>query len=312
MKLDFLRYMAPFTRYPYKGEIVPCPVCATKRASRVANTDRRFKRISTFACDHCGLLYTNPMPTESELIEYYSTYYRLDYQGARDAPKPKHLMKRAAEAERRAVQVCRFLVPNARTLDFGCGSGEFVTAMCSRGHDAYGFEPGQAYGNYAKAVHGERIKVQGWQDVAFDAHFDLVTCFHVLEHLRNPMDALKKIAEWVKPTGGLVYLEVPNMGAINPNKGLGALHYAHVIGFNHHNLLLAAALNGLQPKFIVSPTGIIFEPGNNADLLAVADQGKELTAKLYGNNRPVYNYLRYQLGKVRPWRPSVRVSQDSQ
>jgi len=35
-----------------------------------------------------------------------------------------------------------------------------------------------------------------------------------------------------------------------------------VIGFNHHNLLLAGALVGLQPKLVVSPTGIIFEHGD--------------------------------------------------
>lgn len=297
MILERLKHLTPFSKYPYEGEVVGCPVCSSNSGTQVAKIDRRLKRLSTFACDHCGLLYTNPMPTDAELQDYYTRLYRLDYQGASDAPKDRHLGKRKKEAESRKSQLAPLLKPGSKTLDFGCGSGELLTALLPLGHDAHGFEPGQTYGEYAKSIHGDRVKVQGWQEVSYEDGFDLVTCFHVLEHLRNPIAALKQMAEWTRPNG-LVYVEVPDMGSTNPKKGFGALHFAHLTGFNYHNLLLAGSLAGLQLKVKVSPTGLIFEHGESSDVAKEAEQGRELAFSLYGGGNAVRNYFRYQLGKV--------------
>ncbi len=192
------------------------------------------------------------------------------------------------------------LRPRSRVLDFGCGTGEFLTSLKSAGHDAYGFEPGQNYGHYARSLHGEHVKIEDWQQVAYDQPFDLVSCFHVLEHLNRPVAALKKMAQWASPSG-LVYIEVPDMGITGRNKGLGALHFAHLIGFNHHNLLVAAAIAGLVPKVVVSQTGIIFahDPHSRSEFDATeAEKGKQLTTSLYAERRALYNYFRYQFGKV--------------
>jgi SAM-dependent methyltransferase len=241
------------------------------------------------------------MPTDEELNDYYSRVYRLDYQGVAGKPTTRHLQKRTLEANRRLKHVIEFLRPGSRTLDFGCGTGEFLTSLMSLGHNAYGFEPGHNYGHYARSLHGERVKIANWQQVSYGQPFDLVSCFHVLEHLKNPLAALAKMAEWTRP-GGFVYIEVPDMGITDRNKGLGAFHFAHLIGFNHHNLLVAASLAGLVPKFIVSKTGIIFthdQYGSERwDPAIEAKKGQQLTTSLYAKRRAFYNYFRYQLGKV--------------
>jgi 2-polyprenyl-3-methyl-5-hydroxy-6-metoxy-1,4-benzoquinol methylase len=43
--------------------------------------------------------------------------------------------------------------------------------------------------------------------------FDLITAFHVLEHLPNPLEALRKMLHWLSP-GGLIIVEVPNIGGV--------------------------------------------------------------------------------------------------
>lgn len=299
MKYSILSFFLPFTGYPYTGRMTPCPGCGHPASTEAAGIDRRLKRLGTAACDHCGLLYTNPMPTEDELASYYTNFYRFDYQAASTAPKEKHLKKRRTEAQMRVAQLSGLLPDNARTLDFGCGSGEFVAAMLALGHDAHGFEPGETYGSHAKAQHGDRITIKGWQDADYAGRFDLVTCFHVLEHLSNPVDALAQMAKWSAPDG-LVYVEVPDLGNAHPNKGFGALHFAHLLGFNHHNLIVAAARAGLVPDRVVAPTGIIFRHGDadHAVIEAEAAKGLALTRKLYGDGGMVKNYFRYQLGKL--------------
>jgi SAM-dependent methyltransferase len=299
MKYSILSFFLPFTGYPYQGHDVACPGCGHEKHTRIAGIDRRLKRLSTVACDSCGLLFTNPMPTDAELATYYSDFYRFDYQAADTAPKEKHLKKRRAEAAGRVSQLEGLLPEAGRTLDFGCGSGEFVGAMLTLGHDAHGFEPGDTYGSHAKSLYGERITVSGWQDVSYADRFDLITCFHVLEHLSNPVDALRQMAAWAKPEG-FVFIEVPDLGKPHPNKGFGALHFAHLLGFNHHNLIVAAAEAGLVPARIVAPTGIIFRHGPvDADTVETeAAKGRALTEDLYAGGKMVSNYFKYQIGKL--------------
>ena len=266
MNSEIAKLFLPIAKYPFVGELVPCPVCGERSNWPVAGVDRRLKRLRTVACDHCGTLYSNPMPTDEELSLYYSKYYRFDYQLATSKPKDRHLLKRAKEAEARTKNVADLMPASAgeRTLDFGCGSGEFVSRMLNAGFDAHGFEPGDTYGNYARKSLGDRVKIARWQSVHYEKKFDLVTCFHVAEHLRDPLAAMRQIVEWLNPRGR-AYIEVPDMIGVGM-KGFGALHFAHVVGFNQHNLILAAAKVGLTPLRIVAPTGIIFELGDFRDL----------------------------------------------
>ncbi|MBU4531614.1 class I SAM-dependent methyltransferase [Hoeflea sp.] len=299
MKYSLLSFFLPFTRYPYEGHPAACPGCGHDKNTPMAGLDRRLKRLMTVACDHCGLLYTNPMPTDAELNAYYSDFYRFDYQAASAAPKEKHLAKRRHEAAIRVEHLKTVLPAKARTLDFGCGSGEFVSAMLALGHDAHGFEPGETYGSHAQSLHGDRISIKGWEQVRYSERFDLVTCFHVLEHLKNPVDALKQMADWCAPEGR-IYVEVPDLGASTGNKGFGALHFAHLLGFNHHNLIVAAARAGLVPEKTISPTGIIFRHGaiDDAAVEAEASMGSALTRALHGKGKMVPSYFRHQYRKI--------------
>ena len=299
MSYNIVQFFLPFTSYPYKGEVVPCPACGHSDSKPIVSLDRRLKRLPTSMCNHCGLLYTNPMPTDAELATYYQDYYRFDYQTATTEPKERHIRKRRVEAANRAAHLQGLLQPGARTLDFGCGSGEFVGTLLAAGYDAHGFEPGDTYGSYARSLYGDRITVAGWQDIKADTPYDLVTCFHVVEHLRDPVAAMQQMARWAAP-GGLVYIEIPDLGKAHPNKGFGALHFAHLTGFNQHNLVIAAARAGLTPERVISPTGMIFRRADvTADTIeSEARLGRELSEKLYGNGRMVSNYLRYQLGKI--------------
>lgn len=295
--LDIAKLFVPFTRYPYQGRIVACPVCEAEGFRKVSGIDRRFKRLPTVMCLNCGLLYTNPMPTDEELGTYYAKYYRFDYQMAVGTPKPKHVAKRQVEVAHRFDALAGLLKPGAAVLDFGCGSGEFVSRMLDGGYDAHGFEPGEAYGSYAQARLGERIRIGRWQDVAYDGKFDLVTCFHVVEHLNTPVAALERIAGWLAP-GGKAYIEVPDLAPQNGRKGFGFFHFAHVVGFNHFNLLLAAGRVGLTPVKTVSPTGVIFERGVGEAPEALAEKGRALTAAHFVGTSPGKQYLAYQRRKI--------------
>lgn len=291
-----LRYFLPFTGYDYKGQNSHCPVCEATDARKICNLDRNLKLLPTVMCNHCGLIYTNPLPTEEELSLFYRKYYRVFYQGALGKPKQKHINKRIRDAEIRAENIVGLCKKDGRVLDFGCGSGEFVEVMLNRGYDAHGFEIGESYGSYGEGKLGKRIKVSGWEDVDYGPEFDLITSFHVVEHLRDPLNAVRKMISWLAP-GGLIYLEVPNL-ALWPNRGFGAFHFAHVLGFNNWNLRLLGACLDLELVDPVTQTGAVFKKGEPEDREVLARKGLELSTDLFVEQKPYQTYFQYQFKKL--------------
>ena len=242
----FLRHFMPFTGYPYTGAPAACNLCGSRESVVVAETDRRLKTLRSIACTQCGLIRTDPMPTPAELADYYASAYRADYQLAFAGGPPKvHLKRSAREAAFRAELLAPKLVPGARVLDFGCGSGEFLAVVRARGCEAIGVEPGRDYAAYARTKHGVEV-LDDAADERFPAgHFDVISTHHVLEHLRDPADVMERLARWLKPDG-LLYAAVPNMAATGkpPHE---RFHFAHVHGFVRETFDLTARRAGLVP-----------------------------------------------------------------
>jgi SAM-dependent methyltransferase len=290
-----LRYFLPLTTYPYNGRSVPCPVCYSAHHTMISNLDRRLKRLPTALCDECGTFYTNPMPTEPELEKYYTTQYRLDYQGAFFRPKDKHVAKKQKEAVwRRQIIETHSPKRQLRTLDFGCGSGELVRELANAGHIAVGFEPGKAYSTFAASsadhagsIGTYRIDQGPWRSMPYEAgSFDVISILHVLEHLSDPVAALKKAENWLKPDG-LLYIEVPDM-QFPALKGFKQFHFAHVIGFSRDNFLFAARKAGFELLEEMAPTSFLM---HKADML----HGKT-PAEIDLKNTAVKNYRDYKKG----------------
>jgi len=249
--LRVARRFVPLAAYPYRGNVGPCVLCGAHDATLVSRYDRRLKRLDTVLCEGCGLLRTDPMPTEAELAEYYRHHYRADYQLAGTTPPRRHLVRMRAEAGRRADLLEPHLPPGARVLDFGCGSGEFLAEGTRRGWRMEGVEPGAAYARHAAGlglrVYGELPQAAG--------PFDAVTSHHVLEHLRDPAAALRRLVKVLAP-GGLMYLAVPDMGPA-PKPAFERLHFAHVHGFVPATLDLLAAGAGLVEDPLVTRNGTL-------------------------------------------------------
>ncbi|MDA9672088.1 class I SAM-dependent methyltransferase, partial [Paracoccaceae bacterium] len=107
----------------------------------------------------------------------------------------------------------------------------------------------------------------GWENYECKEKMDVVTAFHVFEHLTDPLKAFQKAVSWLK-ANGLIYIEVPNVANALKLKGFGSLHMAHTIGFGRHSLELLGAYNGMVPVAIFDEfdIGIIFKKGTPRSL----------------------------------------------
>lgn len=238
--------LLPFMSYPYTGESRPCDLCGGSKTVLLSATDRRWKPLRTVACADCGLIRTDPMPTEEELERYYAREYRTDYQLAGSEPPKFHRVRSMREAKARVERLRPWLRPGARVLDIGSGSGEFLYLAKEMGCDVLGIEPGADYAAFAQKAYGVQVLVSGWSQVQLgDDIFDVITSHHVVEHLREPVSALRTFSRWLKPTGH-AYFSVPDMRP-NTKPTFERFHFAHVHGFTPQTLQAACLVAGLMP-----------------------------------------------------------------
>jgi SAM-dependent methyltransferase len=95
-----------------------------------------------------------------------------------------------------------------RILDVGCGSGAFARLMSTRGFDAVGVEP-FSLGQPTDEPHLRLVRAP-LERVREDlGQFDVITMWHVLEHISSPRPTLESLRRHLRP-GGVVVISVPN------------------------------------------------------------------------------------------------------
>jgi 2-polyprenyl-3-methyl-5-hydroxy-6-metoxy-1,4-benzoquinol methylase len=275
-RLATIRNQIPLTGYAYRGEEVACNLCGSHHRLTISRTDRRLKALKTVACEQCGLIRTDPMPTDAELDIFYAGEYRLDYQFALSKRPPRfHLARSRREAEKRLALLEPALSGSKRILDFGSGSGEFLALAAKAAHQVEGIEPGESFAAFAREAYGVKVECRSWQQADFAAgSFDVITANHVLEHLREPVNALKRMAEWLAQDGAL-FVSVPN--ALGQRRhSFQHFHFAHVYNFTPQALIWAGMVAGLEPdpRFASDGTTIVFRKRMEGAAVPVWSEGE--------------------------------------
>ncbi len=153
----------------------------------------------------CGLRFTHPAPGLDDLLEFYSGSYHselLDGGDRKFAAKFKTYISMIPPDARRG-----------RSLDVGCTTGLFPAMLRDAGFDAEGLEVNPAIAAWGRAHYGLSITEGTFEEfVAPDGSFDLITMMDVLEHTIDPLAALKKVNQLLRP-GGLAMFSFPDISA---------------------------------------------------------------------------------------------------
>lgn len=156
------------------------------------------------ACDACGLRFVYPPTPDDALAAYYDGAFYGELGGG------SSLALRLFHALRARV-VERAHPPPGLLLDVGCGDGGFLAYMAARGWRVRGVESAAEGRARAGRALGDAAAVTAGLDGA-PRGADVITLWHVLEHVADPVGFLGAVRERLAPDGDLV-LAVPNHGS---------------------------------------------------------------------------------------------------
>src|SRR5262249_35997034 len=186
---------------------VPCPLCGGEKALRfVAATDPLGEPGTLFQvvrCQACGLCYTNPRPDPASIGFFYPADYGPHHRKQARRLTLPFLSRR--ESDRRTLP----WHGEGRLLDYGCGRGAFLDRMARRGWQVLGID----FSETAVASVRENYNLPPLlgtlpHPALGPSSLDVVTMWHVLEHLPDPLHTLRHAREVLAPAGKLC-VEVP-------------------------------------------------------------------------------------------------------
>lgn len=181
-----------------------CQVCGSRRASPTFSVSDWSLQVVT--CCECGTGFSCPMPNPAQVAAFYPTNYYGE-SGRKFSTWVETLVHFVGS--RHARFLARFVPPDGRVLDVGCGRGTALSKLADRGLQVHGIEMSAA----AAAGADPRAQIQivpRLQDAGYpDDFFDLVIIWHVLEHMPDPRGTLEEIRRILRPKGKLV-VAVPN------------------------------------------------------------------------------------------------------
>ncbi len=227
-----------------------CWACATPDPA----PSTRLAPLPFFRCETCGFEQRDA-PTAAPATEHY---LGDDYARDRAVDFTEQLEARRHDARVRVRWIKRFQ-PAGRLLDVGTAGGAFVLEAGAAGYDASGIEPAPTFAEAARELGLDVANATLESADLAPGAYDVITLWHVLEHIEDPIGALAHVRAALKP-GGVFALEVPNAGS-GIGKAMGTA-WPMLEPEVHVGQYTAAALRrllrraGFDPHTIETPTSL--------------------------------------------------------
>lgn len=197
-------------------ELKNCPICNHSSFSHFLNcidyTVSR-KTFNIVSCEYCGFKFTNSRPEKEAIGKYYESEDYISHSNSK-----KGLFNIIYQAVRKYTirkkvklisNISRKKKEGKSILDIGCGTGEFLNACKNKGWRTLGIEPGKQARKYAISHYGIEVKEESALTSLEDQTFDVITLWHVLEHVHELNERMRELRRLVKPEGKLI-IAVPN------------------------------------------------------------------------------------------------------
>lgn len=184
-----------------KGLPMHCPLCNGQNKIHIGSK----ANIEVSQCVDCGFYYTDPMPEDEVITDFYQDYHSTNFYNNKALKKTFTAMVKIYKAQRH----CK--LKNKTFLDVGCNIGAIVNAAQKLGFSAMGIDLDQATIERAKKKFlRNEYYAMSIQDLAASGRkYDLVFCTEVIEHTPYIHEFAQALRDVTNP-GGILYLTTPD------------------------------------------------------------------------------------------------------
>lgn len=231
-----------------------CPACGHQDQIHHLHVVDHFLSKESFElkrCLACQLVFTTPRPSIEKIGDYYKSEDYVSHSSTK-----KGLVNSVYNWVRnytlnKKVKLISSLVSGRQLLDIGAGSGHFVGRAKTAGYSVLGLEPDADARKVAKDLNGVDLENLNRLYELSPATYDVVTMWHVLEHVYNLSDDVKQIASLIQ-TNGVWVIAVPNYTSFD------ATYYgAHWAAYDVPRHLYHFEPNSIIP--LIEKNGFTFE-----------------------------------------------------
>ncbi|MGI9534622.1 MAG: class I SAM-dependent methyltransferase, partial [Thermodesulfobacteriota bacterium] len=168
-------------------------------------------------CEICGFLRIDPIPDQDIINSLYTensvSEQRLEYE-VFSSPflttlKKNIIIKPLLYKLKNRLKD----IKNPTLLDIGCATGWITSNSKDAGFDVLGLEANPVIAKYGRDKYGIEIFEGFIEDLDINMKFNAITMFHILEHLTDPLQILKKVSSHLTDNGKLLIV-IPNADSL--------------------------------------------------------------------------------------------------
>ncbi len=191
-----------------------CPICGQSIVDNCGQIKDHSISQEVFLlckCNSCEFLFTADAPGQAEIGKYYASDVYISHTDSKKGliENLYQLVRKKTLAGKRKLINQYFLQRKGTILDYGCGTGSFLHEMKLHGWEIQGIEPDE--GARQKAEQLNKIKIGRPADLTDlpQSSFDVITMWHVLEHVHDLHQVVEQLKHLLAPNGKL-FIAVPN------------------------------------------------------------------------------------------------------
>ncbi len=187
-----------------------CPLCKSKKRRKIYDsnigdfssqdfhiTDSQYgKTWDFYKCENCGFYYSDPTSSSELLVKIYGSVKDPDYESEKVGREDnfKRILKR----------ILKYKPEKGKLLDVGAATGIFMNLAKEKGFGVEGIEPSKWAVDTAKKEYGIDIYNTELFSYKTDKKYDIIVFLDLIEHLKTPLEGLKKANDLLKEEGLLV------------------------------------------------------------------------------------------------------------
>ena len=194
------------------NDIQNCPICQSEKHTFWRQGIDHNVSQDTFKiteCNGCGFRFTNPIPSEETIGDYYKSENYISHSSTKKGIINKIYHKVRERAIKQKEQLISSLSKSKTLLDIGCGTGDFLGYCKNKNWECLGLEPDQSARELAlKNNNVIAENLDQLKSIQSESR-DVITMWHVLEHVYNLNEDIQEYKRILKPGGHLI-VAVPN------------------------------------------------------------------------------------------------------